>query len=233
MKKVVLLPFILLFISCAELQQVAEEIHNNRELTEGQISGGLKEALNKGIDNQVTKLTQENGFYNNNLVRIGLPEELQKVESGLRSIGLGNLADEGIKALNRTAEEAVKEATPIFANAIKNMSISDAKGILLGNKSAATEYLENNTREELYKKFEPIVKNNFSKVGADKLWQNLIQNYNQIPLTNNVNPDLTDYVTKEALKGVYQMIEIEESKIRGDITERSSDLLRRVFALQD
>lgn len=233
MRKILLLPVLILFCSCAELQQVAEEIHNNRGLTEGQISGGLKEALNKGVDDQVTKLTQENGFYNNNLVRIGLPEELQKVESGLRSVGLGNLADEGIKALNRTAEEAVKEATPIFVNAIKNMSINDAKGILLGDKSAATAYLKNNTREELYSKFEPIVKNNFNKVGADQLWENLIQNYNQIPLTKKVNPNLTDYVTNEALKGVYQMIEIEEEKIRGDIRERSTDLLRRVFALQD
>lgn len=233
MKKILLISILFFISSCAELQQVAEEVNKNRTLSEGQIAEGLKQALNKGINEQVTKLTQENGFYGNDLVKIGLPEELQKLESGLRKIGMGNLADEGIKALNRTAEEAVKEATPIFINAIQNMSITDAKNILLGDRNAATNYLKNQTKAELYNKFEPVVNDNFSKVGADQIWQNIISKYNKIPLTENVNPDLTDYVTNRALNGVFTMIEIEEKEIRAKANSRTTELLRRVFALQD
>lgn len=233
MKKILLIPILFFISSCAELQQVAEEVNKNRTLSEGQIAEGLKQALNKGIDEQVTKLTQENGFYGNDLVKIGLPEELQKLESGLRKVGMGNLADEGIKALNRTAEEAVKEATPIFINVIQNMSFTDAKNILLGDRNAATNYLKNQTKAELYNKFEPVVSDNFSKVGADQIWQNIISKYNKIPLTENVNPDLTDYVTNRALNGVFTMIEIEEKEIRAKANSRTTELLRRVFALQD
>lgn len=219
--------------SCAELQQISEEIARSGVLSEQQIANGLQQALSKGVNEQVSKLTQEDGFYSNALVRIGLPEELSTLESTMRNFGLGNLADEGIKALNRTAQQAVKEATPIFLAAIREMSFDDARNILLGEKTAATAYLREKTQTELYQRFEPIVNDNFQKVGADQIWQNVIQNYNQIPFTKSVNPNLTDYVTNEALKGVYKMIEIEEQQIRNDVRERSSDLLRRVFALQD
>ena len=221
-------------ISCAELQTIAENYpQQGFGLTQDQIANGLKQALDKGIDEQVSKLTQTNGFYKNQLVKILLPEELQKVEKGLRDIGLGNLADEGIKALNRAAEDATKEATPIFVNAIKEMTFTDAKNILLGDNRAATSYLENKTNQELYNKFNPVIKNSFNKVGADQIWSNIITKYNNIPFTQNVNPDLTDYVTQQALNGVYTMIAVEEQEIRTNIASRSTDLLKRVFALQD
>ncbi|MCB0383427.1 MAG: DUF4197 domain-containing protein, partial [Psychroserpens sp.] len=173
------------------------------------------------------------GFFKNELVKILLPEELQKVDKGLRDIGLDNLADEGLKVLNRAAEDAVKEATPIFVNAVKDITFDDAKNILLGNDDAATQYLTGKTQTELYNKFKPVINNSFSKVGADQIWANLINKYNAIPFTNNVNPDLTDYVTGEALKGVYTMIAVEEKEIRTKVSSRSTDLLRKVFALQD
>jgi len=221
-------------ISCAELQSIAENLPQQATgLSETEIGNGLKEALDKGIDEQVTKLTQTDGFYGNSLVKILLPEELQKVEKGLRDIGLGSLADEGIKALNRAAEDATKEATPIFVNAVKDMSFTDAKNILLGDNRAATTYLENKTTTELYSKFNPVIKNSFSKVGADQIWSNIITKYNNIPFTQDVNPDLTDYVTQQALEGVYTMIAVEETEIRTDISSRTSDLLKSVFALQD
>ena len=113
------------------------------------------------------------------------------------------------------------------------MSFNDAKNILLGDKNAATQYLQTATSEALYQKFNPIISNSFQKVGADKIWAELITKYNRIPLTNNVNPDLTDYVTGEALKGVFAMVEVEELNIRTKVASRSSDLLRKVFALQD
>lgn len=221
-------------ISCAELQSIAENYpQQDFALSQEQIANGLKQALDKGIDEQVTKLTQTNGFYKNELVKILLPEELQKVEKGLRDIGLGSLADEGIKALNRAAEDATKEATPIFVNAVKEMTFTDAKNILLGDDRAATSYLEQKTSQELYNKFNPVIKNSFDKVGADQIWSNIITKYNNIPFTQNVNPDLTDYVTQEALDGVYTMIAVEEQEIRNNLTSRTTDLLKRVFALQD
>ena len=186
-----------------------------------------------GIEKQVTKLTQTDGFYKNDLVKILLPEELQKVDNGLRDIGLSKLADEGLKALNRAAEDAVKEATPIFVNAVKGITFADAKNILIGKDDAATQYLNSKTQTALYAKFNPVIKNSFSKVGADEIWTNLINKYNSIPFTADVNPDLTDYVTSEALKGVYTMIAVEEKEIRNNISSRTTALLKKVFALQD
>ena len=239
-KKVMMLrklfAFVLIFnfTSCAELQQVVNQMpQGNPVISNADMAAGLRQALDFGIEKQVSKLTQTDGFYKNELVKILLPEELQKVDKALRDIGLSSLADEGIKALNRAAEDAVKEATPIFIDAVKGITFSDAKNILLGNDAAATHYLTSKTQAALYDKFNPVIKNSFNKVGADQIWSNLITKYNNIPFTSNVNPDLTDYVTNEALKGVYTMIAVEEKDIRTKFTSRTTDLLKKVFALQD
>lgn len=231
-----LFAFVLIFnlTSCAELQQVVNQMpQGNPVISNADMAAGLRQALDFGIEKQVSKLTQTDGFYKNELVKILLPEELQKVDKALRDIGLSSLADEGIKALNRAAEDAVKEATPIFVDAVKGITFSDAKNILLGNDTAATHYLTSKTQTALYDKFNPVIKNSFNKVGADQIWSNLITQYNNIPFTSNVNPDLTDYVTNEALKGVYTMIAVEEKDIRTKFTSRTTDLLKKVFALQD
>lgn len=223
-----------LFSGCAEMQQIANQLPGVLEQSGTvDIAGGLKEALNNGISKQVTKLTAVDGFYKNEMVKILLPEELKKVDSGLRKIGLGNLADEGLKAINRTAEDAVKEATPIFVDAIKGMTFTDAKNILMGNESAATTYLQSSTSTALYGKFNPVIKTSFSKVGADKVWANIITKYNAIPLVKKVNPDLTDYVTNQAMSGVFKMVAVEEKNIRTNLSSRTSDLLKKVFAMQD
>lgn len=221
--------------ACTGLQEVANQIGqvSGGNFGQAQIASALKEALQQGIDKQVVKLTKTDGFLGNSLVKIGMPAELQKVEKGLRAAGLGSLADEGIKALNRAAESAVKEATPIFVDAITSMTISDATNILMGNKNAATQYLQKSTSKSLYGKFNPVIKSSFSKVGADKIWSNLITKYNTLPLVQKVNPDLTDYVTNQALEGVFTMIEKEELNIRQNTSARSTNLLKSVFALQD
>lgn len=231
----ILFAFIALNLTaCAELQQVVNQLpQETSSLGNEQIANGLIQALNLGIDKQVTKLTQTDGFFKNELVKITLPEELQKVDKALRDIGLSSLADEGLKVLNRAAEDAVKEATPIFVNAVKGITFADAKNILLGNDDAATQYLTTKTQSSLYDKFQPVINNSFAKVGADKIWTNLITKYNNIPFTNNVNPDLTDYVTGEALNGVYKMIAVEEKEIRNNVASRTTDVLKKVFALQD
>ena len=219
--------------ACAELQNVINELPQGGTLSNADIAAGLRQALDFGIDKQVSKLTQKDGFYKNELVKILLPEELQKVDKALRNVGLSSLADSGLKALNRAAEDAVKEATPIFVSAVKDITFADAKNILLGDDNAATNYLSAKTQTALYNKFRPVIQNSFSKVGADQTWTNLITKYNTLPLTNDVNPDLTDNVTSEALEGVYTMIAVEEKEIRNKISSRSTDLLKKVFALQD
>ncbi|MFY9241851.1 MAG: DUF4197 domain-containing protein [Polaribacter sp.] len=232
-KRILVLVIAIQFAGCAELQKVVNNLPSNVGLTQEQIGNGLRQALDNGVKNQVTKLTATDGFYRNELVKILLPEELQAVDKGLRSIGLGNLADEGIKVLNRAAEDAVKTATPIFVNAVKEITFNDAKNILLGEQNAATSYLQSKTNESLYASFSPVINDSFSKVGADKIWSNLITRYNSIPFVSKVNPDLTAYVTNQALKGVFTMIEIEEKGIREKVGLRTTALLKQVFALQD
>lgn len=234
MKRLFLIFVLFSITSCSELQQVVNNLPGGVSgISELDIAKGLREALDLGIDKQVSKLTQKDGYYKNELVKILLPKELKKVDQALRDIGLSSLADEGLKLLNRAAEDAVKEATPIFINAVKDITFTDAKNILLGSDNAATSYLQTKTNTPLYSKFNPVIKSSFSKVGADQIWETIITKYNSIPFTNNVNPDLTDYVTQEALKGVYTMIQVEEKKIRTKLSSRTTDLLRRVFALQD
>ena len=218
--------------SCDELQQIANEAVLANP-TDAQIGSGLKQALEFGIERRVGELTEPGGFFQNEVVRILLPEELRQVETALRRVGLNSLADQGLRALNRTAEDAVKEATPIFMNAIRNMSFQDAQQILMGNENAATQFLERQTSEQLYDSFYPVVQNSFEKVGADEIWSNLISQYNSIPLTSNVNTDLSDYITQQAMQGVFIMIAEEEKEIRNNVNARTTDLLRRVFSLQD
>ena len=232
---------LLVLTSCAseaqfktKLGKILEQVQTpGGALSEGDIARGLKEALNNGITKQVTKLTATDGFFKNEAVKILLPAELQKVDKTLRSIGMGSLADEGLKVLNRAAENAVKEATPIFVGAVKNMTFNDARTILMGSDNSATTYLQNATSSALYGKFSPVVQTSLSKVGADKVWTNIITKYNAIPLVTKVNPDLKDYVTQEAMKGVFKMVAVEEKDIRNNLAARTSDLLRKVFALQD
>ena len=236
MKKLYLMLLTITLTNCAELQQVVNNLPSQSGgigLSNVDIANGLRQALDKGIEKQVSKLTKVDGFYKNQLVKILLPEELKKVDNTLRKVGLNKLADQGLKILNRAAEDAVKEATPIFVNAVKQMSFNDAKQILLGSDNSATNYLKNTTKTALYGKFNPVIKNSFGKVGADKIWNTIINKYNSIPLTSKVNPDLTDYVTQEALKGVYTMIAVEEKQIRNNFNSRTTDLLKKVFALQD
>src|SRR5680860_879918 len=234
MKKLYFLLLIPFFFGCAELQGIATQLPGGEYgVTNTEIASGLRQALDFGIEKQVSKLTKEDGFFKNELVKIVLPAELQKVDKTLRDVGLNALADEGLKVLNRAAEDAVKEATPIFVTAVQNITFTDARNILLGNNTAATTYLNQKTETQLYAKFNPIISNSLNRVGATKVWANIIDRYNSLPLTARVNPDLTDYVTNKALEGVFTMIAIEEQQIRTNLAARTTTLLQRVFALQD
>jgi len=235
MKKITcILVAMITFSSCGSLQEIVNNLpQNGGALSQLDIGSGLRQALKQGIDKEVNKLMKRDGFYKNDLVKILIPEELQKVNRGLRKIGLSSVADEGLKLLNRAAEDATKEALPIFVDAVRDISFNDAKNILLGDQRAATSYLESKTQQALYAKFSPVIQNSLGKVGATDLWGTAITKYNSIPFTNSINPNLTDYVTQKALEGVFKMISQEEIEIRSKVGARSTDLLKRVFALQD
>ena len=235
MKKILVVLVAFTLVSCTEFLHVMNEVAKAQEVlvTDLDIANGLKAALNKGIEKEVQKLTAPDGFLGNPAVKIPFPEEVSVVEQKLRSIGLGALPDKGLELMNRAAEDAVKEATPIFVNAIKNMSFSDARNILMGHDSSATNYLESRTRDSLYAKFYPVMQASFSKVGADKAWSGMTTKYNAIPFVKKINPDIKDFVTEQALNGVFKMIIIEEKEIRTNLLERTSDILKKVFALQD
>ena len=205
---------------------------NINSLTSSQISSGLKEALTLGVTEGVKKLGVTDGFLKNEAVKILMPEKLRVIDTKLRAFGLGSLADQGVKLLNRAAEDAVTESAPIFTKAITSMSITDAKNILLGGNNSATNYLQTKTQSQLFTAFQPKVKASLGKVGADKVWNNLISKYNTLT-GNAVSTDLNEYVTNEAINGVFKMVAEKESGIRNNSVMRTTSILQKVFGAQD
>lgn len=198
-----------------------------------EIGNALKQALEIGTSAGADRLSTKDGFFGNMAIKILFPTEAQKVESTLRSLGLNSLADNVILSLNRAAEDAAKEAKPIFVNAIKQMTIADATNILLGNKDAATQYFKRVTTAQLMEKFSPVIANSLSKVGATKYWTDAATAYNKIPLVKPVTTDLTSYVTQKAIDGMFVQVAQEELKIRDNISARSTGLLQKVFGYAD
>ena len=199
-----------------------------------EIGNALKQALEIGTSAGADKLSAKDGFFGNMAIKILFPTEAQKVEKGLRSLGLNSLADNVILSLNRAAEDAAKEAKPIFVNAIKQMTIADATNILLGNtKDAATQYFKRVTTAQLTEKFSPVIANSLSKVGATKYWTDAAAAYNKIPLVKPVNTNLTSYVTEKAIEGMFVQVAQEELKIRDNVGARSTGLLQKVFGYAD
>ncbi len=196
------------------------------------IAGGLKEALNKGIETGTSQLSATDGFFKNAAVKILLPPEAQKVEKTLRSAGLGSQVDQAILTMNRAAEDASKSAAPIFLDAVKKMTITDAVNILRGNDSAATTYLQANTTSALSTAFRPVVDSSLAKVDATKYWSTITTTYNQMPFVKKVETDLTTYVTSKALQGLFHQIALQEKDIRKNPAARTTDLLKKVFAQQ-
>ena len=236
MKKITIaLCGLFLLNSCAELQNVVNNLPTSNTsgvLSNTDISNGLKQALEFGVSNGVDLLSKQNGYYGNNLVKIVFPEQLQKVDNTLRKIGLSSLTDEGVKLLNRAAEDAVSQAKPIFVSAIKNLTFADAMSILTGNKDAATQYLKKQTTSQLVSAFSPQIKTSLDKVGANDIWTQIMNKYNAIPLVTPVNTDLTGYVTEKAIKGLFVQIAQKELDIRQNVSARTTPLLQKVFANQ-
>ncbi len=202
---------------------------NKTPLTQKETAEALKEALSIGITKGASTVSKVDGYFKNPRIKIPFPPEAKKIETKLRDIGLNKQVDKVILTLNRGAEEAAKEAKPIFVSAIKQMTIKDAIGILKGADNAATQYLKRTTSNQLRAKFKPVIRKNLNKVGATKYWGDAVNTYNKIPLVEKMNPDLNGYVTQKAMDGLFFMIEKEEKKIRKDPIARTTELLKRVF----
>jgi len=198
-----------------------------------EIGQGIKEALEIGVSAGADRLSLKDGFLGNLAVKILMPPEAQKVEKTLRGIGLNRLCDNVIVSLNRAAEDAAKEAKPIFISAIKQMTLTDATNILLGKQDAATDYFKRVTTSQLMQKFSPIVTTSLNKVNATKYYSDLTVQYNKLPLVKPVNTNLTEYVTQKAIDGLFIEVAKEELKIRDNLGSRSSSLLQKVFGYAD
>ena len=202
-------------------------------ITDQEAANGLTEALVQGATHGSDLLSVVNGYLGNPQVKIPFPPEAQKIENTLRDLGLNKMCDDVINSINHAAENAAVEAKPILINSIRQMTINDAMNILFGANDAATEYLKKTTTSQLTAKFKPVIENSLSKVGATKYWSDAVNYYNKIPLIEDMNPDLSGYVTQKALDGLFYMIEQEELKIRQDPGSRVSDIVQKVFGYYD
>lgn len=225
---------LVIFASCTstQFQQVLDQLGDS-PLTNAQIGSGLKEALTQGISSGVNLTSKKDGFFKNPKIKIPWPENVRKAESALRGIGLGGEVDKVVLSLNRAAEDAAVSAKPIFVGAIKSLTFNDVMGILKGEKNAATNFLRRTTSDQLVKQFRPSISKSLDKVNGTKHWGDVIGQYNKIPLVKKVNSDLPDYVTGEAISGLFTMVEKEEARIRENPVARTTDLLKKVFKLQD
>lgn len=197
--------------------------------TRTEIVSGIKQALQVGLQDGVKQVSAVNGYFKNPLIKILFPPNAQKVESTLRNIGLGNLCDKVELSLNRAAEDAAKEAAPIFLDALKQMTLTDARNILLGGDSSATHYFRKTTTGQLAAKFSPVIANSLNKVNATRYWSDVMTRYNQIPLVKPMNTDLTAYVTNQAINGLFMVIAQKEKDIRNQLSARTTPLLKKVF----
>ncbi len=197
-------------------------------LSTEEIVSGLKQALEIGATKGSEKLSLADGFFKDAVVKILMPEEAKKVEKTLRGVGMGKQVDNAILSMNRAAEDAAKSAAPIFVNAIKQMSIQDALGILQGNDIAATTYLKEKTTIALTEAFRPVIEKSLEKVDATKYWNTVFTTYNKFS-TEKVNTDLVAYVTERGLAGIFYKVGEEEKQIRKDPLARTTDILKKVF----
>ena len=234
MKKLIFVFLCFQLAACdpAALQSALETLGAG-ELTTAEVSSGLKQALEIGIGKGSDLLSKKDGYYKS-AYKILLPPEARKITDKLSGIpGFNNVEEIILEKINRGAEDAARRAKPIFVSAIRQMSFADAMDILMGEKNAATSYLHRTTNQQLYNEFNPVIVNSLDKFDARKYWQDAVNAYNKIPFVQKANPDLDDYVTNEALKGLFSMVEKEELNIRQNVAARTTDLLRKVFAKQD
>lgn len=199
-------------------------------VTESEAGSAIKEALLKGVTSGIAKLNKTDGFFGSDVYKLLLPPDAVKIGNTLRAIGLGSQVDKAILQINRSAEKAMGYAAPIFVNAVKQMTLTDALNLVRGGNNSATEFFKSKTTDQLKSAFSPVVKNSLDSTSATKYYTNIVTSYNKLPTTmNKVNPDLQDYVTTAAVNALFDQIGKEEAAIRANPAARTTDLLKKVF----
>lgn len=199
-------------------------------VTQNQAADAIKQALSKGVSAGIALLNKQNGFFGSDIYKVLLPPDAVKVESTLRELGLGAQVDKAILQINRSAEQAVGQAAPIFVDAIKQMTITDALNIVKGDNTAATAYFKGKTTDKLKAAFSPVVKSKLDSTLATRYYSNIVATYNKLPtVTTKANPDLQGYVTDKAVSALFDQIAKEEATIRTNPVAQTTDLLKQVF----
>ena len=212
-----------------KINKEIDKTFNTKSLSSQDVIDGLKQALTIGGQNASTAASKADGYFKNPLIKIPFPSEAKEMENKLRSLGMNKEVDDFVLTINRAAEEAAKEAAPIFTNAIKSMTITDGMNILKGNDTAATNYLKQKTSLSLHDKFKPVILSATQKVKVTEYWNPLVSTYNKIPFVKRLNPDLEEYITQKSLTGLFYLISEEEIKIRKNPSARVTELLKKVF----
>jgi hypothetical protein len=216
--------------SCDTLQQVATAAGTGTGISEAEAGSGIKEALAQGITKSVLQLNSTDGFFKDAIYKVLLPPEAKKIENTLRSLGFNSMVDKAILQINRGAEDAAGYAKPIFVDAIKSMTLSDAIGLIRNGDTSATHFFREKTTAKLVAAFNPVIKASLDKTDATKYYGDLVNKYNSLPVVfKKLNPDLTGYVTDKATDALFNLIAKEETNIRSNLWARTSDLLKKVF----
>jgi len=205
-------------------------VGQRNELSEARIASGLKEALQVGTDNAVGVTGRLDGYFRNQAIKILMPEKLQALEKGLRLVGYGQQVDEFVLSMNRAAERAAPFAKQIFWDAIGEMSFDDARKILTGGDTAATQYFKARTSDKLAAAFRPVVGQTMDEVGVARQYKELVGLAKVVPFVKSEALDIDQYVVTKALDGLFYVVAEEERKIRTDPMARVTDLLKEVFA---
>lgn len=198
-------------------------------LSDSKIASGLKEALQVGAGNAVKLTGHPDGYFGNDVIKILLPKNLRPIEKGLRAVGYGPKVDEFVLSMNRAAESAAPAARKIFGDAILSMSFDDARKILSGGDTAATDYFKSKTTDQLTAAFRPVVEKTMDQNGVTQQYKRLVGQAQTIPFMKTRNLDVTNYVVSQALNGLFYMLGQEESKIRKDPAAQTTNLLKQVF----
>lgn len=213
-------------VSCDTLSNLPVSV----PVTQTEAAQGIREALDQGVGRGISLLNKQDGFFGNQAYKLLLPPDAQKIENTLRQVGMGSLVDRAILQINRAAEDAVGYARPIFVDAIKQMTITDAINIVKGPKDAATQYFREKTTNKLIAAFSPVIKGSLDKFSATKYYTDVINTYNNFPTTlNKLNPDLPSYVVEKAVTALFDQIAQEEANIRENPAARTTDILKKVF----
>ncbi len=217
-----------LLFSCETLSQLPGRTGGG--VTEFEASQGIREALTQGVGRGINFLNRTDGFFGSEAYKLFLPPDAKKVETALRRVGMGAQVDKAILQINRAAEDAVGFAKPIFVDAIREMTVSDAINIIRGPKDAATMYFRDKTKEKLIAAFMPSIRSSLDKMNATKYYGDIVNTYNSFPTTfNKINPDLPSYVVGRAVDALFDQVAKEEMNIRENPVARTTEILKKVF----